>query len=143
MTAPTPPPYGEAESRPAGRVGSGEPKVDLDTPAKLSALSRWIDEAPANAARDKEAALWGRVAKVGEEHGEVIAALIGATGQNPRKGITHGMVDVEEELLDVALTALCAVEHLNSNPARGVALRALAHKIDSVYVRAGLGVDNG
>jgi len=107
-----------------------------ETAAKLAALSEWIDTAPANATRDKEAALWGRVAKVGEEHGEAIAALIGATGQNPRKGVTHGMVDVEEELLDVALSALCAVEHLNGN--NGVSMKAFAYKVAEVFERAGL-----
>ena len=51
------------------------------TAAKLVALSKWIDAA--NAHRDPEAVLWGRVSKIGEEFGEVIEALIGATGQNP------------------------------------------------------------
>lgn len=124
------------EARPGGRVHSGAP-----TPAdQLAALSRWIDEASANAQRDREAALWGRVAKVGEEHGEVIAALIGATGQNPRKGVTHAMDDVVEELLDTALTALCAVEHMTEN--RGFAMEMLARKVDRVHARAGLGVDH-
>lgn len=105
--------------------------------AKIAALSSWIDEAPANAARDKEAALWGRVAKVGEEHGEAIAALVGATGQNPRKGRTHGLTDVEKELLDVALTALAAVEHLRGN--RGCSIELLDEHVQRVYDRAGLG----
>jgi NTP pyrophosphatase (non-canonical NTP hydrolase) len=107
-----------------------------ETAAKLAALSEWVDTAPANAGRDREAALWGRVAKVSEECGEVIAALVGATGQNPRKGVTHCMVDVEDELLDVALTALCAVEHLSRN--KGVSMDAFAHKVAEVFERAGL-----
>ncbi|MEU3401815.1 MazG-like family protein [Streptomyces filamentosus] len=82
--------------------------------AMLIAVSRWIDSAPANQARDPEALLWGRVAKVGEEAGEVIAALVGALGHNPRKGVHDTMEHVEYELLDVAMTALCAVAHLRS-----------------------------
>jgi NTP pyrophosphatase (non-canonical NTP hydrolase) len=109
-----------------------------DTASQLAALSQWIDTSPANAARDPEAALWGRVAKVGEEHGEVIAALVGATGQNPRKGVTHTLDDVEAELLDVALTALCAVEHLNAN--EGASMGLLAEKVRRVFDRAGLGL---
>jgi hypothetical protein len=115
--------------------------VPDETAAMLAGLSRWIDESPANAARDPEAALWGRVAKVGEEHGETIEALIGATGQNPRKGITCGMGKVEDELLDTALTALCAVEHLNGND--GQSIRLLAAKVLFVFTRAGLGVPRG
>lgn len=81
----------------------------------ITDLSRWVDEAPKNAARDPEARTWGRLAKVCEEAGEVIAAYIGATAQNPRKGRTHDMAAVEEELLDTALTALAAYEHVTGN----------------------------
>ena len=112
--------------------------MSADTAAqKLAAISRWIDESPANVARDPEAALWGRVSKVGEEFGEAIQALVGATGQNPRKGVTNTMQDVIEELLDTALTATCAVEHLTGN--HGHALAELSMKIEKVYTRAGLG----
>lgn len=82
---------------------------------ELALISAWVDDHPENVARDAEARIWGRVAKVGEEFGEVIAAFIGATGQNPRKGVTHDMDDVVKELLDVALTALAAVESLVGN----------------------------
>lgn len=105
------------------------------TPAEqLVALSRWID-AP-NAHRDPEAQAWSRIAKVGEEHGEVIAAYIGAIGQNPRKGVTHSLEDVVDELLDVALTALAAVEHLRGHD--GAALSLLEDKLARVARRAGL-----
>lgn len=105
------------------------------TPAEqLVALSRWID-AP-NAHRDPEAQAWSRIAKVGEEHGEVIAAYIGAIGQNPRKGVTHTLEDVVDELLDVALTALAAVEHLRGHD--GTALSLLEDKLARVARRAGL-----
>lgn len=105
------------------------------TPAEqLVALSRWIDAS--NAHRDPEAQDWSRIAKVGEEHGEVIAAYIGAIGQNPRKGVTHRLDDVIDELLDVAVTALAAVEHLRDH--RGDALTLLDGKIRMVAARAGL-----
>jgi NTP pyrophosphatase (non-canonical NTP hydrolase) len=108
------------------------------TPAEqLVALSRWID-AP-NAHRDPEAQAWSRIAKVGEEHGEVIAAFIGAIGQNPRKGVTHSLEDVTEELLDVALTALAAVEHLRGHD--GEALALLERKLERVAHRAGVLAD--
>lgn len=122
----------------------------------LEALSRWVDDAPANAARDPEAALWGRVSKIGEEVGEaeeaevadevlrvlakangrVISTLVGMTGQNPRKGATADATDLcmelaaasvvaslqlrdlepgdqdTKEVLDVAVTAMGALEHV-------------------------------
>lgn len=100
----------------------------------LVALSEWIDAG--NAHRDPEAVTWGRLAKITEEAGEVIAAYIGATGQNPRKGVTHGAVDVVDELLDVAVTALGAVEHMTGH--HGAALSMLEHKIEAVAARAGV-----
>ena len=112
-----------------------------DTPAPsaedreaLVALSEWIDAG--NAHRDPEAVTWGRLAKITEEAGEVIAAYIGATGQNPRKGVTHDTADVVAELLDVAVTALGAVEHLRGHD--GAALDLLAAKIVTVAERAGV-----
>lgn len=98
-------------------------------------LSRWIDEG--NRYRDPEAVLWGRVSKIAEEHGEAVAALIGFTGQNPRKGFTHSRADVIEELLDVAVTALGAVEHMRGHDGRAIA--ELFDKILRVRLRA-LGV---
>lgn len=100
----------------------------------LAALSRWIDDS--NAGRDPEAILWGRVAKVSEEGGEVVAALIGATGQNPRKGVTHTMDDVVEELLDVVVTGLAAVEHITGNTGRS--LHLLDFKLQRLAERANL-----
>lgn len=102
--------------------------------AALVALSEWIDAG--NAHRDPEAVTWGRLAKVAEEGGEVVAAYIGATGQNPRKGQTHVIHDVVDELMDVAITALGAVEHLTGH--EGTALAILDARIVAVASRAGL-----
>ncbi|MFJ7147985.1 MazG-like family protein [Streptomyces sp. NPDC100445] len=53
-----------------------------------------------------------RVLKLSEEVGEVAEAVIGVTGQNPRKGVTHTWEDVQAELCDVAITALVALRTL-------------------------------
>lgn len=53
-----------------------------------------------------------RMLKLSEEVGEVSEAVIGATGQNPRKGVTHTWDDVEAELCDVVITALVALRTL-------------------------------
>ncbi len=50
--------------------------------------------------------------KLSEEVGEVSEAVIGATGQNPRKGVTHTWEDVQAELCDVVITALVALRTL-------------------------------
>ena len=111
-----------------------EHSAEKDAGANLVALSRWIDAG--NEHRDPEAVTWGRLSKITEEAGEVIAAYIGYTGQNPHKGKTHRRTHVIEELLDVAVTALGAVEHMSNH--EGLALDALAAKINSVALRAGV-----
>lgn len=58
---------------------------------------------------------WARVAKVTEEAGEAIDALIGITGQNPRKGTYGSRQDLYDELCDVALTALYGLQHFTKN----------------------------
>lgn len=64
---------------------------------------------------DPEAWAWRRVMKVAEEVGEVNEAMLGWLGENPRKGLTHTQEDVQKELLDVALAALAAIAHLDSD----------------------------
>jgi hypothetical protein len=103
--------------------------------ASVVAISRWIDESPRNAARDREAATWGRIAKVQEEAGEVIREFIAYTGQNPRKPQDNdALIGVGKELLDVALTALAAYEHLTGH--RGIAFLDLFEHIEYVRDRA-------
>ena len=102
--------------------------------AALTALSEWIDAG--NADRDPEALHLHRVIKVTEEAGEVTSAMIGWLGANPRKGRTHDVEDVIEELLDVAVTALGAIEHLDGHDAR--ALELLDDKILRVAERVGV-----
>src|SRR6267378_4609937 len=100
----------------------------------LASLSKWIDESRNNKVRDAEAQTWGRLGKLSEECGEVIGAFIGMTGQNPRKGISHTRYDVLKELLDVAITALCAYEHMTEN--EGQSLEALYEAIQQNARRA-------
>ncbi|MER5354629.1 MazG-like family protein [Kitasatospora sp. NPDC002551] len=114
------------------------PRPHPGTGQLLHQISAWIDAAPANRDRDPEALLWSRVAKVGEEAGEAVAALIGATGANPRKGTNATLADVERELLDTAGAALLAVEHLRTRDGRpGTAVDAFTRHVRAVAERAG------
>ena len=100
--------------------------------AKLLAMSQWVDAG--NPELSTEAIALIRLIKLSEESGEVAAAYIGAIGANPRKGVTNGMDKVLEELLDVAVTALGAYEHLQGHS--GESLNALLGKIIAVADRA-------
>ncbi|MEU6095315.1 MazG-like family protein [Streptomyces sp. NPDC047079] len=81
-----------------------------DAPADLwdaiGRLHAWLD---AHRAHDGPDGLLLRILKLSEEVGEVAEAVIGATGQNPRKGTTHSWEDVQAELCDVVITALVAL----------------------------------
>ena len=79
-------------------------------------------------------ALLLRMLKLSEEVGEAAQAVIGATGQNPRKGVTHTWQDVESELCDVVITALVALRTLTPDAGEvfmghlaRVAARSLPH----------------
>ena len=106
------------------------------TPSEaLVALSQWIDAG--NTHRDPEAVTWGYLAKISEECGEVIDAFMGATGFNPRKGVVGSVeVEVVEESLDVAVTALIVIEHITG--LHGYALGLLNEKIMRTANRAGV-----
>lgn len=55
---------------------------------------------------------WARVCKRDEEHGEAVAELILATGQNPRKGQDDKAARrLLEELADRAMTSVYAMQH--------------------------------
>jgi NTP pyrophosphatase (non-canonical NTP hydrolase) len=76
--------------------------------AAVKASVAWLDAANGRG----QASITFRILKVMEEAGEAAAAWIGATGTNPRKGFTHAAADVADELADVAITALIAIESL-------------------------------
>ncbi|MEV5439544.1 MazG-like family protein [Streptomyces sp. NPDC052682] len=75
----------------------------------VEALWTWLESNHPTGGRE---GLLLRLLKLSEEVGEVAQAVIGATGQNPRKGVTHGWDDVQAELCDVVITALVALRTL-------------------------------
>ncbi|MFI1535757.1 MazG-like family protein [Streptomyces anandii] len=85
------------------------PSPDLWT--SIDALWTWLESGTPYKGTTHEGLLL-RLLKLSEEVGEVAQAVIGATGQNPRKGTTHTWTDVESELCDVIITALVALRTL-------------------------------
>ncbi|MFJ4644077.1 MazG-like family protein [Streptomyces bobili] len=75
----------------------------------VDALCGWLDAGQPVTGRE---GLLLRMLKLSEEVGEVAQAVIGATGQNPRKGTSHSWEDVQSELCDVVITALVALRTL-------------------------------
>ncbi|MFG2029502.1 MazG-like family protein [Streptomyces sp. NPDC048825] len=73
-------------------------------------LQEWLVRAQPS--RPPQEALLLRMLKLSEEVGEVAEAVIGATGQNPRKGTSHTWDDVQSELCDVIITAAVALRTL-------------------------------
>lgn len=104
--------------------------------ARIKAFSDWVDLAPANVDRDREALMWHRTAKVSEEAGEVIDEVIKAVGGNPRKPDTGNCDGVIKELYDTANAALGAIVHLRGT-ADGL-LDGLATHVQFVNNRVGL-----
>jgi NTP pyrophosphatase (non-canonical NTP hydrolase) len=98
----------------------------------IADITAWLDDAnPSDAHEDSM-----RVLKLVEEAGEAAAAYIGMVGQNPRKGVTHTMDDLTRELADVAITALCAIQHFthSSTVTRGI----VASKVQGIVVRSNI-----
>ena len=89
----------------------------MDTPTwdTLDRLVGWLDT---ESRLPAEAEKLLRILKVTEEAGEVAQAVIGATGQNPRKGTTHSWEDVQHELCDVVFAALVALRTLTPDARR-------------------------
>jgi NTP pyrophosphatase (non-canonical NTP hydrolase) len=82
----------------------------------IGMIDLWLDKSVSADYHNQPLAQdWGRVGKVIEELGEVIRALIGYTGQNPRKGRTHHQVEMLDELADTALTAILGMQHFTKN----------------------------
>ena len=88
----------------------------------IERLQAWLDQGSTLPAETKTIL---QILKITEEAGEVAEALIGVTGQNPRKGYSHSWQDVENELCDVVITALVALTRVNPD-ARAVFERHLA-----------------
>jgi len=79
----------------------------------VATLVAWLDAA--NPRTDHEIAC--RVMKLAEETGEAVAAYIGMTGQNPRKGICATRADLASELCDVIITAMVALATISGDAA--------------------------
>jgi NTP pyrophosphatase (non-canonical NTP hydrolase) len=119
---------------------AGDPDADEDPGATadcgpglfaaVTAITAWLDGA--NPTSPHEDSM--RVLKLVEEAGEAGAAYIGMVGQNPRKGVTHTRDDLLDELADVAITALCAIEHFTQDPeeTRDVVMAKTADIIERV-----------
>ena len=76
----------------------------------------WLDGAVSDMYKDQPLAQdWARTAKVAEEVGEAIAALIGWSGQNPRKGVTHELKELLGELADCMVTGVLAIQHFTKD----------------------------
>ncbi|MBH1934157.1 MazG-like family protein [Streptomyces sp. AV19] len=71
-----------------------------------------------------------QILKIGEEAGEAAEAVIGAMGQNPRKGFSHTWADVQAEVCDVIITAMVALQRLTPD-----ARTAFAEHLDRVAKR--------
>ncbi|MET7910588.1 MazG-like family protein [Streptomyces avermitilis] len=86
------------------------PDASADPWGSIEDLHSWLDVHRAHGGQE---GLLLRVLKLSEEVGEVAQAVIGATGQNPRKGTTHTWEDVQAELCDVVITAMVALRTLS------------------------------
>jgi len=106
--------------------------TDWNLFADISDITAWLDKS--NPTGPHEDAM--RVLKLLEEAGEAAAAYVGLTGQNPRKGVTHKMDDLLNELADVAITALCAMQHFTQDET--VTRAYLASKVDRIIKRSGI-----
>lgn len=89
------------------------------TPDELAAVElvdAWLDaDAQARYQEQPLAQDWARVAKITEEAGEAVDALIGLTGQNPRKGSYGTREKFLSELADTAWTAVFALQHFTKS----------------------------
>jgi hypothetical protein len=86
-------------------VTGEEPPLHVCVWDHVARTVAWLDAA--NGRGPHEVAV--RVMKLAEETGEAVAAYIGVTGENPRKGVTAAPDDLTGELCDVVLAALVAL----------------------------------
>jgi hypothetical protein len=102
----------------AGSHGLQAPEISMKdiTRTAIIRLDTWLDAnvSPEYVAQPL-AQDWARVAKIQEECGEAIDALIGMTGQNPRKGFYGNQADLLDELCDVIITGYLAIQHFTKN----------------------------
>jgi len=92
----------------------------------INQIVSWLD---ASSTLPPETEKLLRIMKLTEEAGEVTQAVIGAMGQNRRKGVTHTWDDVQAELCDVIFTAMVVLTTLTPD-AREVFYAHLARVAD-------------
>lgn len=103
--------------------------------AIIETVDAWLDDAVSGTYKDQPLAQdWARVAKVAEEAGEAVSALIACSGQNPRKGVNGTREDLHGELADVICAGLAALMHLTKDPAEVKAI--LTASLEKVEARA-------
>jgi hypothetical protein len=105
-----------------------------DIGAMATDIDNWLDrEVPFSYQDGKAAQDWQRVAKISEENGEVVRAMMDITGVNPRRGMSGSIDAVTGELADVALTAALAIQHFTKD--WGETERILWDRLVSVWSR--------
>ncbi|WP_369394348.1 MazG-like family protein [Streptomyces sp. CG1] len=80
-------------------------------------ISRLADRLEDHSTLPREQRILLQLLKIQEEAGEVAEAVIGAMGQNPRKGYSHTWEDVEAEVCDVIVTGMVALARMNPDAA--------------------------
>src|SRR5512135_610054 len=97
---------------PLAPAAGEEPALDVCVWDHVARTVMWLDTA--NGRGPHETAV--RVTKIAEEAREAVAAYIGLTGANPRKGLTATPDDLAGELCDVMLAALIALATVTGRP---------------------------
>jgi NTP pyrophosphatase (non-canonical NTP hydrolase) len=98
----------------------------------VDTLARWLEQ---STDLPRETGTLLQILKITEEAGEVAEAVIGASGQNPRKGFSHTWDDVQNELCDVIVTAMIALTRVTPD-ARTVFAANLARIHDRALPQA-------
>ncbi|PBC80909.1 MULTISPECIES: MazG-like family protein [unclassified Streptomyces] len=80
-------------------------------------IARLADRLEEHSTLPREQRILLQLLKIQEEAGEVAEAVIGAMGQNPRKGHSHTWEDVEAEVCDVIVTGMVALTRMNPEAA--------------------------
>lgn len=102
---------------------------------QIAEIDDWLDgEVGDRYQREPLAQDWARVAKVAEEAGEAIDALIAWTGQNPRKPQRdEARGEMLDELADTAMTAILGMQHFTKDADHTMQL--VWAKLDRIYER--------
>ncbi|MFF7163174.1 MazG-like family protein [Streptomyces sp. NPDC008086] len=81
-----------------------------DTWKTISRLAEFLED---HSTLPREQRVLLQLLKIQEEAGEVAEAVIGAMGQNPRKGHSHTWDDVKAEICDVIVTGMVALARMD------------------------------